>query len=103
MAKFKLPAIGFNEGSLLRRTLIHVLTFVVGSVGFVALASLIVVSAAKSLLPSRGAPAAASAESDKPAEVAAVTPGKTNGKIPRPKRGKPSAATAEEAPVEEAH
>jgi hypothetical protein len=97
MAKLKLPA--FNEGSLLQRTLLYVGTFVVGSIGFVALASLLVVTIAKSVLPARGEASEASGDSsDKPAEVAAATPGKPTSKIPRPKRGK-SAPTAE-APVE---
>ncbi|HVK67471.1 MAG TPA: hypothetical protein VM694_23455 [Polyangium sp.] len=96
MAKLKLPA--FNEGSLLQRTLLYVGTFVVGSIGFVALASLLVVTIAKSVLPARGeaseASEASESSSDKPAEVAAATPGKPTGKIPRPKRSK-SAAPAE--------
>ncbi|WP_170229681.1 hypothetical protein [Polyangium fumosum] len=93
MAKLKLPA--FNEGSLLQRTLLYVGTFVVGSIGFVALASLLVVTIAKSVLPARGETSEASeSSSDKPAEVAAATPGKPTSKIPRPKRSK-SAAPAE--------
>lgn len=94
MAKIKLPA--FNEGTLLQRTLLYVGTFVVGSIGFVALASLLVVSIAKSVLPARGE--ASEDDADKPAEVAAASPAKPTSKIPRPKRGKPAAPA--EAPAE---
>lgn len=104
MAKIKLP--NFNEGSLLRRTLLYVGTFVFGTLGFVAIASLIVVSVAKSILPSRGAAAEADApeDGDKPAALAAapVKPGSATGtKTPRPRRVKAPAAapaTPDEAP-----
>ncbi len=43
--------VGFNEGSLLRRTLVHVGTFVLGSIAFVGLMSFILVSVAQGLLP----------------------------------------------------
>jgi hypothetical protein len=43
------PRIGFNEGSLLRRTLIHVATMVLGSVAFIGLVSFVLVSIAKGL------------------------------------------------------
>ena len=43
--------IGFNEGSLLRRTLVHVGTFVVGSIAFISLVSFVLVSVVKGLLP----------------------------------------------------
>jgi hypothetical protein len=101
MAKFKLPSIAFNEGSLFRRTLLHVVAFVMASSMFVAIASFLVVTAAKSLLPSRHAEADEASDSDNPAEVAAVTPTKPGGKVPRPRRGKAAAAApaAEEAPA----
>lgn len=41
-----------NEGSLLRRTLLYVGTFVIGSVAFISLVSVLLVSAAKAVLPS---------------------------------------------------
>jgi len=100
MAKFKLPAISFNEGSLLRRTLLYVTTFVVGSVAFVALASVIVVSTAKALLPSHRATQATedtAAAEDKTAEIA---PAKPTTKAPRLKRGKTSAAPTAEEPAQ---
>jgi hypothetical protein len=46
--------VGFNEGSLLRRTLLHVGTFVAGTVAFVAIASFVLVSITKGLLPPVG-------------------------------------------------
>jgi hypothetical protein len=45
-----LPKIGFNEGSLLRRTLLHVGTFLVGSVAFIGLVSFVLVTIAKSVV-----------------------------------------------------
>ncbi len=95
MSKLKLPA--FNEGTLLQRTLLYVGTFVVGSIGFVALASVLVVWIAKSVLPTRGG--ATEENEDKPAEVTAATPGKPTSKIPRPKR-KSASSPPEEAPAE---
>jgi hypothetical protein len=46
-----LPKLGLNEGSLLRRTLLHVVTFVVGSVAFVSLVSLLLVSVVRGIVP----------------------------------------------------
>jgi hypothetical protein len=71
--------VGFNEGSLLRRTLLHVGTFVVGSVAFIGLLSFVLVSVVKGLLPHEGAPADAVAdqqgdESGKPGKPSAVKP-----------------------------
>ena len=50
-----LPKIGFNEGSLLRRTLLHVGTFVLGSVAFIGLVSFVLVSLARGLVAPRDA------------------------------------------------
>lgn len=44
-----------NEGSLLRRTALYVGTFVLGSLAFVALMSVVLVSIAKAILPSHAA------------------------------------------------
>lgn len=73
-----LPKIGFNEGSLLRRTLLHVGTFVLGSAAFIGLTSFVLVSIAKGVI----APAAPS-PSDEPAALAlsARVPG---APLPRP-------------------
>ncbi|MEP7125875.1 MAG: hypothetical protein ABJE95_33395 [Byssovorax sp.] len=59
-----LPKLGLNEGSLLRRTLLHVATFVLGSVAFVSLVSLLLVSAARSLSPHAGGSDATTADGD---------------------------------------
>lgn len=56
----------FNEGSLLRRTLVHMGVFALGSVAFVTLVSTLVVSTATAILPP---PAEEAAES--PPEKAA--------------------------------
>lgn len=98
MAKLKLP--NFNEGSLLQRTLLYVATFVVGSVGFVALASFLVVWAAKAALPSHSSASGKTAvdDTDKAAELAAATSKAPIGKGAKSKRGKVvDAAPAEEA------
>jgi hypothetical protein len=57
-----LPRIGFNEGSLLRRTLLHVAGFVLGSSAFIGIVSLILVTVAKGLVT----PHAATATDDEP-------------------------------------
>jgi hypothetical protein len=63
-----LPKIGFNEGSLLRRTLVHVGTFVLGSAAFIAIASFVLVSIAKGLVT----PRAEAAEEEQPPTVASA-------------------------------
>ena len=75
--------VGFNEGSLLRRTLVHVGTFVAFSVAFIGLVSFVLVSVVKGLLPREPATTDAVAEhqgdeSGKPAKPAG---GKTNKKV----------------------
>jgi len=87
MAKLKLPS--FADGSLLQRTMLYVVTFVVGSAGFVAIASLIVVSAAKALVPVRSTDSSASATDKAAAEIAPVTAmGKPSSKRARPSKVK---------------
>jgi len=57
-----LPKIGFNEGSLLRRTILHVGTFVLGSSAFIGVVSFALVSVAKGIVSPHeevGEPAAA--------------------------------------------
>ena len=77
----------FNEGSLLRRTLVHVGTMVLGSVAFLAITSLVLVSITKGILPDHGsredtAPAGAAAASGA-ATTRTLSP-KALGKRPRP-------------------
>jgi hypothetical protein len=80
------PRIGFNEGSLLRRTLLHVATMVLGSVAFIGLVSFVLVSVAKGLTTPPGeraeteGPAAAAAPGDR---GAGVKPGPAPFKPPR--------------------
>ena len=59
---------GWNEGSLLRRTLLHVATMVLGSVAFLAVTSLVLVSITKGILPDHGT------SEDEPAAAASGTP-----------------------------
>lgn len=86
MAKLKLPS--FADGSLLQRTLLYVVTFVVGSAGFIAIASLIVVSAAKALVPTRNNDTSVSATDKAAAEIAPAATGKPTGKRARPSKVK---------------
>ena len=93
-----LPKLGLNEGSLLRRTLLHVATFLVGSIAFVSLVSFLLVSAARGLGPHAASDAAkADAEdgdsSSKPA-LATTKAGTAGGKTGINKR-KASTTTAE--------
>lgn len=80
---------GFNEGSLLRRTLLHVGTFALGSAAFVAIVSFVLVTAAKSLLPSHGAKGADGAKKEAAAAVAdgeEATAKAAGAKVTKPKR-----------------
>lgn len=52
---------GLNEGSLLRRTLLHVGTFAIGALAIVTILSFTLTSIAKSLLPSHAPKTSASA------------------------------------------
>jgi hypothetical protein len=97
MAKLKLPS--FDGGTLLQRTLLYMVTFVLGSAGFVAIASLLVVWAAKSMIPARNTESSATA-ADKMAEVGAATPGKSAAKRGRPSKVK-SPVDGETPPEEE--
>lgn len=99
MAKLKLPS--FEEASLLQKTLFYVVTFVLGSAGFIAIASLLVVSAAKAAIPSRNTESSASA-TDKVAEVAPTGTGKPAGRRARPSKVKPI-VEAEAPPSEDTH
>lgn len=76
-----------NEGSLLRRTLIHVGTFALGSMAFIALASFLLVTAARAILPSH---AEDGEESKEAAAEEEATPDKktTTARSPRPSRRK---------------
>jgi hypothetical protein len=59
-----LPKLGLNEGSLLRRTLLHVATFLVGSIAFVTVVSFVLVSVARGLGPHAPGSDAATADGE---------------------------------------
>lgn len=94
MAKVKLPSL--EEATLLQRTLVYAVTFILGSAGFVAIASLLVVAAARAIIPSRATESSDSA-ADK---VADLSSGKSLVKSNRFRKGK-TAASDEVQPVEE--
>ncbi len=75
-----LPKIGFNEGSLLRRTLLHVGTFVLGSVAFIGIVSFLLVSIAKGIV----SPRAAAEEEGDTAPVPVAAGGTATAKAPKP-------------------
>jgi hypothetical protein len=52
MASLTNKLAGWTEGSLLKRTLLHVSAFVLGSMAFLGIASLVLTSIASSVLPS---------------------------------------------------
>lgn len=91
----------WTGGSLLTRTVLHVATFVLGSLAFVSLMSLALVSTAKGLLSARGGAATAgSAQEDAPA---AASPGAAGARGPaaakpsvKPRRLDARAAAARE-------
>jgi hypothetical protein len=94
---------GLNEGSLLRRTLLHIGTFALGSLAIVTLLSFTLVSIAKSLLPSRGEKASdESAESAEATEGAAATTKPLAPKLGKTKRTR-SAITEEESPTKDSN
>ena len=87
----------FNDGSLLRRTIVHVMTMTIGAVAFVALLSFALVTAAKGLLPkhtgeeAEETPTTAEEASE---EVVPAVPGKLS-KSSRPPRRKGALQTPE--------
>jgi hypothetical protein len=90
-----LPRVGFNEGSLLRRTLVHVGTFVLGSIAFVSLMSFVLVSIAKGLVPHPSAPTDATAQQQ--GDDGEAKASKPSG--PKSSRKKPPSAAAAESPT----
>ena len=87
MARFKLS---LNEGSLVRRTVLHVAAFVLGTAAFLALASFLLVTIMKGLLPSEKEKSASASGDDASEEASSSTPGassKPSLRPPRKKRG----------------
>ncbi|AKT36719.1 hypothetical protein [Chondromyces crocatus] len=62
-----------NEGSLLRRTLIHVCAFALGSVAFVTVVSVMLVTITRAVLPTEGESAATVDEEEALPEEGAAT------------------------------
>lgn len=87
----------FNDGSLLRRTLVHVTTMVLASLAFVGILSFVLVTLAKGALPKRGGEAdesATAAETEPSDEGTAAAPVKAS-KPARPSRRKGAVTTPE--------
>ncbi len=82
--------IGFNEGSLLRRTLLHVGTFVVGSVAFIGFMSFVLVSIAGKVAGTKDGSAGVDDESEAPIAAGTASPGGPVG-LAAPKLNKPLA------------
>jgi hypothetical protein len=94
--------IGFNEGSLLRRTLLHVGTFVLGSVAFIGLMSLVLTSVAKGLVAPKAETTAKEDEAAEAAPAATAAPATRPPKATRPARGRRAApAPAPAAPAKD--
>lgn len=74
--------IGMNEGSLLRRTILHVAMFVIGSVAFVGITSLTLVSIVRGVAKPSEASAAESVTADSRSE------------LPAPNKAKPGLKTS---------
>jgi hypothetical protein len=79
---------------LLRRTLVHIGTFVLGSIAFVSLMSFVLVSIARGLLPSAEAVQDAQAEQGESGDGSASKSGKGPG-LKAPRKKTPSAAAPE--------
>jgi hypothetical protein len=91
----------WTGGSLFTRTVLHVATFVLGSLAFVSLMSFALVSTAKGLLSARGGAAtAASAQEEAPAVGAPAAAGARGPAAAKPsvkpRRLDPRAAAARE-------
>jgi hypothetical protein len=85
--------IGFNEGSLLRRTLLHVGTLVLGSVAFIGVLSFVLVSIAKGMVSPR---AEGTADDEPEPSASAAAPRAPRAAGPKPlhsRRGAPPTPT----------
>lgn len=92
-----------NEGSLLRRTLVYVGTFVVGSIAFISLMSFVLVSIAKGLANPTPSDAAADGDEAPAAALPSATSPAARAKTPpRPrKRSSVAAPSPKETPKED--
>jgi hypothetical protein len=91
VARFR---ISLNEGSLLRRTVLHVGAFVLGTAAFLAVTSFLLVTIMKSVLPSVDT----TSSPDDSGEEAATTAKPGAGKPPRPPKKKRGSAPAASQP-----
>src|SRR5829696_2431106 len=87
--------ISLNEGSLLRRTVLHVGAFVVGTAAFLAIASFLLMTLMKGLLPSDKS---ASEKGDDSSEESAQNGSTTGTKPLKPPRKRRSGGAVIEAP-----
>ncbi len=69
-AQVAFPRIRLNEGSLLRRTMLHIAAFVVASMAFIGVVSLMLCSIAKGIV----SPKSAEAAEDDPKTALVTTP-----------------------------
>jgi len=74
-----------TAGSLLKRTLLSVGAFVVGSAAFVTIASLVLVSVARGVLPSQPSSSSSSSTQQGDSDSVGI---KTGSKLLRPKKGR---------------
>jgi hypothetical protein len=89
-----------NEGSLLRRTLVYVGTFVVGSIAFISLMSFVLVSIAKGLANPSASEASADGDEAPAAVPSATSPAARVKPSTRPPRKRAPAAAAAASPKE---
>ena len=99
-----LKGIGWNDGSLLRRTLLHIGTFALGSLAFIGLMSFLLVTIARSLLPSQTPKTAEGAQKTEATDDADASGKAATPKLVKPKRSRAAANTVveEESPNREA-
>lgn len=89
---------GWNEGSLLKRTLVHVGALTFGAIAFVALLSFLLVTAAKAVFPSRAPKAAPSADAHEEKAESDSPKVPIPARLPKSRRAAKDAITEEENP-----
>ncbi|EYF02926.1 hypothetical protein [Chondromyces apiculatus] len=88
-----------NEGSLLKRTLVHVGTFALGSMTFVALTSFLLVTITRAVLPSDAESSAVPDEAAAAEELPLADKPSLQNKPLRTRRQRNAAAAAPAAPA----
>jgi hypothetical protein len=84
--------LSLNEGSLLRRTVLHVVAFVLGTAAFLALASFLLVTILKSALDPSAPDSSSGDGSGEEATSTGAPSANAKPRPPRKKRGAPLAA-----------